>query len=105
MGYTPEAVGKMTLDQVFFLLADRKNLRAGSRRTRKMSALEAGGVGLTKGRAADGTPITGKVAGKSLARQVMERKAAERAAKLAAEEAAKVPDQRARPGRRKRRGQ
>lgn len=79
-GYTPQEAGSLTLDQVFMLLTDRGNLRSkpGSRIT-KISSLGAKST-LTKngeliaGRAADGTPIKAKIAGKSLARQLMEKK-------------------------------
>lgn len=71
--YTPEEVGRMTLDQVFFLLTDSKILRAhGRRRVVKTEPLNLISKETIKGLAADGSPISGRVVGKSVARQLME---------------------------------
>jgi hypothetical protein len=76
-GYTPQQVGDMTLDQVLMLMADRKHLL---NRKKGVAALEAVNLadkdGKIHGRAADGTAIVGKIAGKSKARMLMEEKAA-----------------------------
>ncbi len=83
-GYTPREVGDMTIDEILMLLCDRKQLM---NRSKSMSSAEAGVFadehGNVKGRAADGTPIIGRIAGKSVARQLMED--AEVKAKQAAE--------------------
>lgn len=66
----------MTPDQVYLLLIDKKLLGGGvDGRTRKASALEVavdakGGV--ISGRAGDGTPIKGRVTGKSVASRLIE---------------------------------
>lgn len=64
-------VANMTLDQVFFLLCDRKKMK---RRKGQIAPAVArvDKDGFVKGRAADGTPIRGKVGGKSVARKLME---------------------------------
>jgi len=89
-GYTPDEVGMMSLDQIWFRLVDMdilKNKSGG--KPKKVSRLEAVGSlspdenGLVKGRAADGTPFKARLGGKSVARQLMEREAAKRAAELA----------------------
>ena len=76
-GYTPQQVGEMTLDQVLMLLTDRKSLL---HRKSTMPALEASNLstpdGKIRGRAEDGTPIVGRIAGKSKARMLMEAAAA-----------------------------
>jgi len=69
-----------TLDQVLMMLADRKLLRAkmdknkgaGRKTSPAAVAASAGKDGMIRGRAADGTPILGRVVGKSKARQLME---------------------------------
>ncbi len=78
-GYTPEEVGRMTLDQIWFRLCDKKILkREPGGRVEKMETLMAAGTlkpgkdGKVKGRAADGTEIRGRIGGKSKARQLME---------------------------------
>ena len=74
--YTPDQVGRLTLDEIFMLLCDRKHLRFSDKnRTTSMGALEAVATskdGVLRGRAADGTPIKGRVTGKSLARRLAE---------------------------------
>ena len=72
-----EEVGRMTLDQVLFALADPKFLKAkmnhkGVKKEPLAVAASADSDGFIKGRAADGTPIKGRIMGKSLARQMME---------------------------------
>jgi len=72
------SVGDLTLDQIYMLLVDRKVLLAKSRKGGgvKRSPIDvlatAETDGKIRGRAADGTPIKGRVGGKSLARQLME---------------------------------
>lgn len=92
-------VRKMTLDQVFMMLSDRKTM---SGRSRKMSASEVkrGPDGKVKGRAADGTTITGVIRGKSLARQLMEE---EEARRIAEESKGKEPVTAGRRSRRRNR--
>lgn len=79
-GMDADKVGDLTLDQVFMMFADRRTLRRGTTRAAAMAAPEVGAMadedGLIRGRAADGTPIKGRVAGKSYATQVRERLAA-----------------------------
>lgn len=76
-GYTPREVGDMTIDEVLMLLCDRKQLlnRSKSMPSDNVRAF-ADEQGNVKGRAADGTPIVGRIAGKSVARQLMEAAAA-----------------------------
>lgn len=82
-GYTPEEVGRMTLDQVFMLLTDSKFLRgSASRRTSKVSTNDLAATakdGKIQGRDRDGNPIVGRIRGKSLARELMEKKQREEA--------------------------
>jgi hypothetical protein len=82
-GYTPAEVGQMTLDQILFRLCNVEMLkREVGQRTAKVQSLAVAPDkdGVVRGRAADGTPIRGRIAGKSLARQLMEEQAAERRA-------------------------
>lgn len=66
----------MSLDQVFFVLFDKKYLRSGPKRKVKYNPLQASHLaskdGLIRGRAADGTPIFGRVGGKSKAQMIQE---------------------------------
>ena len=78
-GYTPEQVGRMTLDQIWFRLCDADLLKKDSSdRTSKKKPLDAVSQlpqskdGMIKGRAVDGTPIQARIKGKSLARRLME---------------------------------
>jgi len=78
-GYAPEQVGRMTLDQICFRLCEASLLKRDlGERTDKMEPLAAAGMikpdedGMVKGRAADGTPIRGRIRGKSKARELME---------------------------------
>ncbi len=75
-GHRLADVVEMTLDQVLMLLADRKMLRRnkdGVRTAKTMpGAVRRDKDGMVKGRAGDGTPIRGRIAGKSKARQLME---------------------------------
>ena len=79
------------------LLADKKSLM---NRTDTLQPMQAASLadkdGVIKGRAADGTPITGRIAGKSKARQMIEKLEAERQEKSKAEQP--------KPKRRRRRG-
>lgn len=80
-GYRPEDVGRMTLDTVFFLLADKKVLRGfGRQRVTSVPTLAApiGSDGKVRGRAADGTVIRAKVGGESKAAMIRRKKAEER---------------------------
>jgi len=73
MGYTPQQVGEMTLDNIFMLLSDKKVLRKSvKRRSVKGAVPQIEKDGTVRGRAEDGTEIRGRIAGKSLARQLME---------------------------------
>ncbi len=72
-GYTPREIGDMTLDQVLMLLTDRKLLLNRKRRKDPL-AVKPDKDGMIPGRAADGTPIRGRVTGKSKARRLMEAK-------------------------------
>ena len=77
-GYTPEQVGRMTLDQIWFRLCDRELLkREVGGRTEKMETLQALGSiksedGKVAGRDREGNPIRGVIRGRSVARQLME---------------------------------
>ena len=78
-GYTPREVGQMTMDQIWFRLCDLEVLKKKlGDRTESVAALGALGAvktdkkGFVKGRAADGSPIKGKITGKSLARRMAE---------------------------------
>lgn len=71
--YAPGQVGDMTLDEILMLMTDRKLLL---NRRKMMAPLQAadmtGEDGTIRGRAADGTAIKGRIAGKSKARMLME---------------------------------
>lgn len=72
-GYLPQDVGNMTLDQIIMLLVDRKNLINRSGTVQPAEAMNmASDTGQLRGRAFDGSVITGRVVGKSKARQLME---------------------------------
>lgn len=78
-GYTPAEVGDMTLDQVWFRLCDVNLLKreVGERTeamqtARAIGELKPAGDGTVAGRAADGTPIRGRMRGRSRARELME---------------------------------
>lgn len=92
-GQSLESVEKMTLDQVLMLLTDRKLLQRRQRTVpaAMVAAIAAGPGGVIKGRAADGTPIQGKIGGKSLARQLMEAQEAEKKAGKKATKISKPP--------------
>lgn len=91
-GYLPKDVGDMTLDQVFFLLCDRENLRgSGLRRSKTVgvgAAPKTGPDGLIAGRDSKGNSIRLPVKGESLAARLT-REAREK--KLAAAAAAGKP--------------
>ena len=66
-------VGNMTLDQVMFLLVDRKAMKNRTRKTEPTAvAAKADADGNIKGRDADGNPMIGRITGKSVARKLME---------------------------------
>jgi len=75
-GYTPHEVSKMTPDQVYFRLCDKRLLKRtkGVRKAVRASAEIVSDDGIVKGRSVDGTEIKAKlrVGGKSLARRLME---------------------------------
>jgi len=72
-GHQPRDVAKWTPDQVWFRLCGADLLKTGKRtKSAEPLAVQAGSGGMVTGRAADGTPIKGRIAGKSLARQLME---------------------------------
>lgn len=82
-GYTPDEVGNMTLDQIWFRLCDADVLKKSvGNRTEKVDSvgalmkLKPDEAGLYKGRAVDGSKIKGRIGGKSKARQLMEQEAA-----------------------------
>lgn len=78
MGHPLQEVANWTLDQILFALGERKHYL---KRRRSVAPTEATGMtdekGLIRGRAADGTPIRGRIVGKSLARQLIEEAEAE----------------------------
>lgn len=89
LGYTPQQVGDLTLDEAFMLMTDKAVLRrSGKLRAAPVAAMAAAALadkdGLIAGRDRDGNPIKGRVAGKSRARQLMEAKAAREAEAAAA---------------------
>jgi hypothetical protein len=74
LGLRPKDVAEMTLDQVFFMLADIEDLRgSGIYRTKKTTSLEALNMirpdkdGKFKGVDKDGNPIKARIGGESLA--------------------------------------
>lgn len=72
-GHQPGDVARWTPDQVWFRLCSRDLLKSDGRtQTTEPIAVKADKDGMVAGRAADGTPIKGRIAGKSLARQLME---------------------------------
>jgi hypothetical protein len=81
-GYTPEEIGRMSLDQIWSRLCKMEVLKrdVGSR-VEKVESQEAVGLlksdaeGKMKGRARDGTAIRGVIRGKSKARELMEQQA------------------------------
>jgi len=108
-GFTPQQVGNFTLDQIFMLFANRKELRKTEKvRTTKLPSIQASQMinsdedGLVQGRDKDGNPIKGKVyTGKSVARRLMEAKV-EREAKEK-KESGRMKRSRKREERRRRR--
>ena len=74
----------MTIDQILMRLTDKKLLEGKGKRGQAMLPMAAAALankeGFIKGRAADGTPIKGRIAGKSLAKQLAEKAVARRAA-------------------------
>ncbi|MFH1743165.1 MAG: hypothetical protein ABIH23_29510, partial [bacterium] len=68
-------VMKWSLDQIWFMLCKAEVLKRGTaERTEQMepTSVKIDDDGFVRGRAADGTPIRGRIGGKSLARQLME---------------------------------
>ena len=76
-GYLPCDVSRLTLDQCWFRLCSIGVLGSSAGRTQSVSVGEVKRAedGTIKGRAADGSPIRGRVTGKSLARRLMEEEA------------------------------
>jgi len=73
-GHQPTEVAGWSPDQVWFRLCDKDLLKLDGRtQTMAPGAVRTSVDGVVAGRAADGTPIKGRIAGKSLARQLMER--------------------------------
>jgi hypothetical protein len=73
-GYTPTQVGNMTLDQIFFLLCDKKVLRGSERkRTASFDSSSVSGTlpvsadGMVAGRDRHGNPMRAKIGGMSKA--------------------------------------
>ena len=99
-GYTPHEVSKMTPDQVYMRLCDKKLLKRKKavRTSPRAPADMSSGDGLIKGRAKDGTEIQArmKIGGKSVARRLMEE---EKAKRLAVQEDPKVRRRLAREAR------
>lgn len=69
----------MSLDQIFMLMADKKVLKGLSNRTQSCSGAEAAAMvkiddhGRMAGRAADGTPIKGRMTGRSKAQMIRDK--------------------------------
>lgn len=84
MGYTPQQVGEMTVDQVLLLLCDRDLLKrdtAGRRvQTARASALKKDGDGLVGVRTEDGQTVRRKFVQKSMVQMAKERQAEREAA-------------------------
>lgn len=81
-GHQPTDVARWTPDQVWFRLCDKNLLKLDGRiQSVDPQVVRTSSDGTVAGRAADGTPLRGRIAGKSLARQLLEqaqvRKAAE----------------------------
>lgn len=82
--YTPQQVGDMTLDMIFMLLVDRRNLRSSPNRVdQRMAPLRAINTlcdkdGLATGRTATGEIIRLPIKGMSKARRLREAAAAAR---------------------------
>ena len=87
-GYTPQQVGDMTLDQIWFRVCDAEVLKMKSGGVTNLSSkattktLKPGKDGLFKGRDKDGNVIRARLGGKSLNRILMEKAEEERKAKL-----------------------
>jgi len=64
----------MTIDQVLFLLTDRKYLKGQGGRTRTVKSVPIDKDGLATGKAADGTSIRARVGGKSKVQMLWEEK-------------------------------
>lgn len=84
-GYTPDEVGNMSLDQLWFRLCDTEILkRKTGFRVEKISGgaaratLKPNKDGLFRGRDINGNPILGTITGKSLNRRLMEAAEAEK---------------------------
>lgn len=79
-GHQPRDVARWTPDQVWFRLCSRDLLKSeGGSQTTEPMAVKVGTDGMVAGRAADGTPIKGRITGKSLARQLIEQAQARKA--------------------------
>jgi len=79
MGKSLKEIGTWTLDQVFFMLCDRENLRRSGRdRVRSMESLSALSIltpdadGMIQGRSSTGEGMRATIRGKSKARELME---------------------------------
>jgi hypothetical protein len=76
-GFTPEEVGRMTLDQVMMRMTDRSILLNRTERTHPDNLVaRADPQRQMRGIDGDGKPIKARIAGKSKARQLMEAAAA-----------------------------
>lgn len=104
-GYNPRIVGKLSLDEICMLFADKDNLRRRNGRVRSIESLEGVNLqtkdGFIKGVAADGTTIKGTIKGKSLVQKIREeaQKKREEEARQAEAEAAKQNKRRHRRGK------
>ena len=74
LGHPIESVANMTIDQVLFLLTDKKYLKGQGGRTRTVKTVPVGKDGMASGKAADGTPIRAKVGGQSKVQMLWEQK-------------------------------
>ena len=72
-GKSLEEIGRMSIDQALFLLADRKTMkgRKGTMTTKDAFAL-VDKDGYAKGRDAEGKPMRAKLGGRSLASRLIE---------------------------------
>ena len=108
-------VAEMSLDQVFMLLTDRKNLKSKGVASKSFTPSESSALlkpdadGFIKGRTADGQPMKARIGGRSLAsrmREEMERKEAKEKGQKTKEEGRqkRVDRRKIRAERRKHRG-
>lgn len=91
-GFTPEEVGRMTLDQVLMRLTNRSILLNRTNSIHPYNAVSmADSQRQMRGIDGDGKPINARIAGKSKARQLMEAAEARKKAELAKQPAKLSP--------------